>query len=173
MTPALLKKLFPPIVTGPTVTLIGVSLIQSGLTDWAGGATCAARPTTGIFQLCPTIYAPHALPWGSAEYIGLGFSVFVSIILFERFGAPIMKSCKSLSHAFRVHPTDKFPSERHLGPPSWLYHRGGMRLFQPEFHRSCASCILYLGAYFPAFCLWPSDSPIACRLPHSDDGGHW
>lgn len=31
MKPTLLKRLFPPIVTGPTVTLIGVSLIQSGL----------------------------------------------------------------------------------------------------------------------------------------------
>jgi len=95
MTPALLKKLFPPIVTGPTVTLIGVSLIQSGLQDWAGGAGgCFGRPETGIFQNCPTNFAPHPLPWGSAEFIGLGFSVFVSIILFERFGAPIMKSCK-------------------------------------------------------------------------------
>jgi uric acid-xanthine permease len=98
MTPALLKKLFPPIVTGPTVTLIGVSLIQSGLQDWAGGAGgCFGRPTTGIFQNCPTNFAPHPLPWGSAEFIGLGFSVFVSIIIFERFGAPIMKSCKLFS----------------------------------------------------------------------------
>lgn len=52
-----------------------------------------ARPETGIYRLCPTINAPHALPWGSAEYIGLGFLVFVSIVLCERFGAPIMKSC--------------------------------------------------------------------------------
>lgn len=36
--------------------------------------------------------APHALPWGSPEYLGLGFSVFLTIILCERFGAPIMKS---------------------------------------------------------------------------------
>ncbi|KAE9363492.1 Xanthine/uracil permease [Stipitochalara longipes BDJ] len=93
MTPALLKKLFPPIVTGPTVTLIGVSLIESGLQDWAGGSgSCFGRPTTGIFQNCPTNFAPHPLPWGSAEFIGLGFSVFISIIIFERFGAPIMKS---------------------------------------------------------------------------------
>jgi len=32
------------------------------------------------------------LPWGSAEFIGLGFLVFLTIILFERFGSPIMKS---------------------------------------------------------------------------------
>ncbi|KAG9247788.1 permease family-domain-containing protein, partial [Calycina marina] len=93
MSPRLLKKLFPPIVTGPTVMLIGISLIQSGLTDWAGGSgTCSSRPTSGDYMLCPSNSAPHALAWGSAEFIGLGFSVFVTIILSERFGAPIMKS---------------------------------------------------------------------------------
>lgn len=65
--PAILKRIFPPLVTGPTVLLIGVSLISSGFEDWAGGAGgCMARPTTGIFQLCPTIYAPKPLLWGSA-----------------------------------------------------------------------------------------------------------
>ncbi|KAE8450571.1 hypothetical protein EG329_006302 [Mollisiaceae sp. DMI_Dod_QoI] len=93
MTPKMLKRLFPPIVTGPTVMLIGVSLLEPGLQDWAGGAgSCMARPETGIFAACPTVFAPHALPWGSAEYIGLGFSVFITIILCERFGSPIMKS---------------------------------------------------------------------------------
>lgn len=93
MSPRMLKKLFPPIVTGPTVMLIGVHLVETGLTNWAGGAgTCASRPTTGNFQLCPSNAAPHPLPWGSAEFIGLGFSVFITIIICERFGAPIMKS---------------------------------------------------------------------------------
>lgn len=93
MTPATLKKLFPPIVTGPTVMLIGVSLLQSGLEGWAGGSgPCQSRPETGFFTVCPNVGAPHALPWGSAQYIGLGFSVFVTIILAERFGSPIMKS---------------------------------------------------------------------------------
>lgn len=50
------------------------------------------RPETGDYMLCPSNTAPHALPWGSAEFIGLGFSVFVTIILCERFGSPIMKS---------------------------------------------------------------------------------
>ncbi|KAG9764274.1 Xanthine/uracil permease, partial [Aureobasidium melanogenum] len=92
--PKTLKKIFPPIVTGPTVMLIGISLISSGFQDWAGGSgSCSSRPESGIYRLCPTIDAPHALPWGSAEFVGLGFLVFVSIILTERFGSPIMKSC--------------------------------------------------------------------------------
>ncbi|KAH7053222.1 permease family-domain-containing protein [Macrophomina phaseolina] len=93
MPPRLLKKLFPPLVTGPTVMLIGISLIESGFQNWAGGSgDCLTNPT-GIYALCPNINAPRPLPWGSAEFIGLGFLVFVSIIICERFGSPIMKSC--------------------------------------------------------------------------------
>ena len=103
MTPSALKRLFPPVVTGPTVMLIGVSLIESGFQGWAGGAGgCLARPETGYFSVCPNLGAPHALPWGSAQFIGLGFSVFVTIILSERFGSPIMKSRKFSEMPYRI-----------------------------------------------------------------------
>lgn len=91
MSPRILKRIFPPMVTGPTVLLIGASLIESGMKDWAGGSGCGSDPSARA--LCPSAGAPHALPWGSAEFIGLGFLVFVTIILCERFGSPIMKSC--------------------------------------------------------------------------------
>ena len=89
-----LKRCFPPLVTGPTVMLIGINLISSGFKNWAGGSgTCASRPETGNFMLCPSNSAPMAAPWGSAQFIGLGFLVFITIIITERFGSPIMKSC--------------------------------------------------------------------------------
>ncbi|KAJ6063682.1 hypothetical protein N7499_012362 [Penicillium canescens] len=81
----------PPLVTGPTVLLIGASLIKSAMTDWAGGSGCGADPSNP--GMCPSADAPHALPWGSAEFIGLGFLVFVTIIICERWGPPILKSC--------------------------------------------------------------------------------
>ncbi|EGX91884.1 purine permease [Cordyceps militaris CM01] len=89
-----LLRMFPPIVTGPTVMLIGVHLIESGFKDWLGGAGPCSDPATatGLFAACPTVAAPHPLPWGSAEFFGLGFSVFSAILLCERFGSPIMKS---------------------------------------------------------------------------------
>ncbi|KAF2235653.1 Xanthine/uracil permease [Viridothelium virens] len=91
--PNLLKRIFPPLVTGPTVALIGISLIKTGFEDWAGGSgSCLSRPSSGPYTACPESGAPHALPWGSASFIGLGFSVFVTVILCERFGSPIMKS---------------------------------------------------------------------------------
>lgn len=93
LPPRAIRSIFPPIVTGPTVMLIGVHLIQTGFTSWGGGSgLCSSRPTEGFFTLCPDITAPHALPWGSAEFIGLGFAVFLTILLCERFGSPIMKS---------------------------------------------------------------------------------
>lgn len=79
-----LQKVFPAIVTGPVVLLIGVSLIETGFEDWVGGSGCMTPGTT-----CTN----KNLAWGSARLIGLGFLVYVSIILCERFGAPIMKSC--------------------------------------------------------------------------------
>lgn len=71
MPPKWLQLVFPPIVTGPTVMLIGVQLIASGFQDWAGGnGACAAMPTSGMFSMCPSTAAPHPLPWGSPEFIG-------------------------------------------------------------------------------------------------------
>ncbi|KAJ5251827.1 hypothetical protein N7489_002237 [Penicillium chrysogenum] len=81
----------PPLVTGPTVLLIGASLIKSAMQDWAGGASCGADPSARA--MCPSANAPHPLPWGSPEFIGLGFLVFVTIIVCERWGPPILKSC--------------------------------------------------------------------------------
>ncbi|KAF4983943.1 hypothetical protein FZEAL_768 [Fusarium zealandicum] len=88
----ILLRLLPPIVTGPTVMLIGIKLIKSGFSNWMGGSGGCMTATDGLFALCPDINAPHPLPWGSAEFLGLGFSVFLTIIICERFGSPIMKS---------------------------------------------------------------------------------
>jgi xanthine/uracil permease len=76
------------------VLLIGASLIgDSGALNWGGGAnSCQTFPTSGIFQLCPTIFAPRPLPWASPEFIGLGFLSFISIILTELFGSPFLKN---------------------------------------------------------------------------------
>ena len=56
-SPRVLKKVFPPLVTGPTVMLIGVSLITSGFEDWAGGSgDCMARPESGMYRLLSLIH---------------------------------------------------------------------------------------------------------------------
>ncbi|SCV04117.1 LAMI_0H13542g1_1 [Lachancea mirantina] len=84
--PRVLQRIFPKIVTGPVVLCIAISLIESGFQDWVGGAGC-------VGALCPYEGAPMAGEWGSARFIGLGFLVFATIIICEKWGSPIMKSC--------------------------------------------------------------------------------
>ncbi|KAF9035931.1 xanthine/uracil permease [Panaeolus papilionaceus] len=93
-SPRALKRIFPPIVTGTVILMIGASLIgESGAANWGGGSNdCQNRPDSGIFQLCPTIFAPRALPWGSPEFIGLGFLSFSTIILTEMYGSPFLRN---------------------------------------------------------------------------------
>ncbi|KAF9173622.1 hypothetical protein BGX21_002959 [Mortierella sp. AD011] len=93
--PRVLKKVFPPIVTGVTVMLIGVSLVTSGMQQWGGGSgSCASMPTSGPYVDCPYVGAPNAAPWGDVRWIGLGFLVFFSIMVIEFFGSPFMKNAQ-------------------------------------------------------------------------------
>ncbi|KAI8362537.1 purine permease [Mortierella sp. GBAus27b] len=95
LPPRVLKRVFPPIVTGVTVMLIGVHLVFSGMSQWGGGSgPCKARPTSGNFVNCPSNSAPRAAPWGDAQWIGLGFLVFSMIMLVEFFGSPFMKNAQ-------------------------------------------------------------------------------
>ncbi|KAG0238644.1 hypothetical protein BGW41_008118 [Actinomortierella wolfii] len=95
MPPKVLKRLFPSVVTGVTIVLIGAKLITSGMTQWAGGSgPCAAMPKTGMFVNCPNNLAPNAAPWGSGQWIGLGFLVFTTILLVEFFGSPFMRNAQ-------------------------------------------------------------------------------
>ncbi|EJD01748.1 xanthine/uracil permease [Fomitiporia mediterranea MF3/22] len=90
----ILQRIFPPMVTGTVILLIGASLVgSSGIPNWGGGSNdCMSRPSSGFFQLCPNVGAPRALLWGSPEFIGLGFLSFISIILTELFGSPFLKN---------------------------------------------------------------------------------
>lgn len=62
----LARKLFPPVVTGSVVMLIGLSLIQVGMTDMAGGF--------------------GADNFGSFSNLAMGFFVMAMIVVFNRFG---------------------------------------------------------------------------------------
>ena len=81
----ILKQVFPPVVTSVTIMLIGIHLTSVGMTNWGGGANCSDG------GLC-TGNGKVLLPFGNAEYVGLGFFVFSSIITFEIFGSPFMRN---------------------------------------------------------------------------------
>jgi NCS2 family nucleobase:cation symporter-2 len=93
LPPRAIRHLFPKIVSGIVLVVIGSSLLSSGMKNWAGGAgPCMARPTSGDFVLCPSIHAPHAQAWGSPVNFALGASVFVMILIVELVGSVFMKN---------------------------------------------------------------------------------
>lgn len=88
--PKTLNRIFLKLVTGTLLLLVGVYLIGNGMQNWGGSSNCNGG--TGYYELCPSIDAPKPLPWGDPKLIGLGFSVFATIVLVEFFGSPLMKS---------------------------------------------------------------------------------
>lgn len=104
-----IQKIFPPVVSAITVTLIGVALTGTGMKYWGGGAVCAemiwkehsqvsdlvgfGKPVSGVPSAICTGNGLVALPYGSAEYIGLGFSVLSFLVVIELFGSTFMKNC--------------------------------------------------------------------------------
>ncbi|KAF2681597.1 purine permease [Lentithecium fluviatile CBS 122367] len=88
--PKVLNKVFPKLITGSLLTLVGVYLVGNGLQNWGGSTNCHGGE--GFYALCPDTAAPKPLPWGDPKLIGLGFSVFATIVLVESIGAPLMRS---------------------------------------------------------------------------------
>lgn len=83
--PKILRKVFPNLVTGTLLTLLTVYLAGNGMKSWGGGSNCYQSE-----YKCEM--GSYALPWGDRRFIGLGFATFISILVAENFGAPIMKS---------------------------------------------------------------------------------
>ena len=102
-----IKAIFPPIVTAITVILIGIALTGTGMKYLGGGVVCAEMiwkdhdqvtdaQAKGAFFPPPTQTCTNGdvqLGYGSAEFIGLGFSVMVALVVIEIFGSVFMKNC--------------------------------------------------------------------------------
>lgn len=85
--PKAIQRAFPPLIIGTMILFIGASLVTSGITNWAGGSgPCKTDHTL----LCSSGSQSHH--WGSAQYLGLGFSCFSVIVICEIFGSAFMKS---------------------------------------------------------------------------------
>eukprot|EP00980_Cylindrotheca_fusiformis_P021801 scaffold8638_cov77-Cylindrotheca_fusiformis.AAC.3 len=81
-----LRRIFPTWLAGLGVFLIGISLVGVGVQQWSGGDGCR-----GTGEGCGV--GESKLPFGSGEYLGLGFFVMVCLILIELFGSPFLRSC--------------------------------------------------------------------------------
>jgi NCS2 family nucleobase:cation symporter-2 len=110
-----LRRMFPNVVTGVAVMLIGAGLTATGIKYWGGGAVCAEMAWKNNAQVYDLVgFAPGGVKpfpggtaggkatcdgngevikaFGSTEYIALGFSVMLMLILVELFGSPFMKN---------------------------------------------------------------------------------
>lgn len=56
-----LNRLFPKLVTGSLLLMIGVYLIGNGMNNWGGGSNCNGGE--GFYELCPDIASPKPLIW--------------------------------------------------------------------------------------------------------------
>jgi xanthine/uracil permease len=60
--PKILNKIFPKLITGTLLTLVGAYLVGNGLQNWGGSSNC--HDGTGFYALCPNVSAPKPLIWG-------------------------------------------------------------------------------------------------------------
>merc|ERR1719230_2118282 len=86
-----IKKLFPDVVCGTTVMLIGGGLIGAGIKYLGGGVFCGENdlskaPRFGGPQLCDE-NGEVALGFGASEYVFLGLSVILMSIAIQIFGS--------------------------------------------------------------------------------------
>jgi xanthine/uracil permease len=59
--PKTLNKIFPKLITGSLLLLVGVYLVSSGMQNWGGSSNC--HDGEGFYALCPNVAAPRPLPW--------------------------------------------------------------------------------------------------------------
>jgi len=85
-----LRRVFPPVVTGTCLVLLGTALIGSAFENWCGGIYCGGQVLT-TKALC-TGNGEVILPFGHRVYLGLGLVVFFAIIFAEMFGSPFIRN---------------------------------------------------------------------------------
>lgn len=82
--------LFPPVVTGTVITLIGVSLMRVGI-NWAGGGQPTTRAVIdGVVKDVPN------LAYGDLGSLGIAGLVLVIILLLTKYGRGLVANCAVL-----------------------------------------------------------------------------
>jgi len=102
------KYMFPPVVVGMAVLMIGGALISGGMKYFGGGVFCAQNMMSKAAALHkgPTDWNAHEsvgphlctdsgevkLAYGASEYWGLGLSVVLMGVVIQMVGSPFLKS---------------------------------------------------------------------------------
>ncbi len=80
-----LKKLFSPLVIGAVLITIGINLLRTGAVYFGGGQSALTAMLNG-----------EASTFGSWQNLLMGFSVFLTIMVLQRFGKGMVKVCAVL-----------------------------------------------------------------------------
>lgn len=112
-----LVKLFPPVVTGAVVLIIGITLVPVAMNDIAGGQGSA--------------------DYGSMTNLALGFGTLAVILILFRFGKGFLKSIAILSGIIIGTAAASFMGMvdfSAVGDASWLHLPQVFYFGTPEFH---------------------------------------
>ncbi|USE79251.1 purine permease [Cupriavidus gilardii] len=82
--------LFPPVVTGTVITLIGVSLMRVGINWAAGGQPTTRAVIDGVVKEVPN------LAYGDLTNLGIAGAVLVIILLLTKYGRGLASNCAVL-----------------------------------------------------------------------------
>ena len=82
--------LFPPVVTGSVITLIGVSLMRVGINWAAGGQPTTRAVIDGVVKDVPN------LAYGDLGNLGIAALVLVAILLLSKYGRGLISNCAVL-----------------------------------------------------------------------------
>lgn len=85
-----LRRVFPPVVTGTCLVLLGSALIGAGFANWGGGIFCSSQVLTTKIPCSGN--GEVVLAFGHRVYLGLGLVVFFAIIFAELFGSPFIRN---------------------------------------------------------------------------------
>lgn len=168
--PRVLKRIFPPMVTGTVILMIGASLIgSSGILNWGGGSgTCSSLPTTGEFTLCPSISAPRPLPYVHLSVLHLTTLLKLVFLHLEQMGlGRVHRSWVPLLRQHHHHGAVRLAvheeHQYHHWPGRGLHRRRRCWLHRREQHhyRACyhvlVVCVFHkyasLVLIFPAGCI--------------------
>ena len=82
--------LFPPVVTGTVITLIGVSLMRVGINWAAGGQPTTRAVIDGVAKEVPN------LAYGDLTNLGIAGLTLVTILLLTKYGRGLVANCAVL-----------------------------------------------------------------------------
>jgi uric acid transporter len=129
--------LFPPVVSGSVITLLGITLIAVA-TNWMGGG----RPTLNHLAGGVTMVSPNPA-FGTLPRLGLAVLVLAVILLFDKFGRGIWRNVAALAGiilgSLAAIPLGEFaaPQASHSSSASgWIAFTLPFQFGPPTFHVS-------------------------------------